>query len=112
EPQNLGSPAYIVGVSYDGEIGSAYLRLYDPSTQRLYRWTDRTKHRPYCIFKNSMDKYDAVKYLNQNIGGKFVDLQFEKRFDALKDEQINVVRIITETPTDVAGRTDSIRNFI
>src|SRR5713101_7869712 len=112
EPNNLGSPAYLVGVSYDGEIGSAYLRLYEPNTQRLYRWTDRTNHRPYCLFKNKMDKYDTIRYLNQNIGGKFIDLQFEKRFDALKDEEIDVVRIVTQTPTDVAGRQDSIRNMI
>jgi DNA polymerase I len=112
DPLNLNSPAYVVGVSYDGEIGSAYVRLYEPNSKRMFRWTDRTNHRPYCLFKNNLDKYDAVRYLNEAIGGKFTDLEFEKRFDALKDEQIDVVRIITQTPTDVAGRSDSIRNFI
>jgi DNA polymerase, archaea type len=112
EPQSLSSPAYILGINYDGEIGSAYLKLYEPNSHRLFRWTDRTNHRPYCIFKKKMDKYDTIRYLNQNIGGKFIDLQFEKRFDALQDKDIDVVRIVTATPTDVAGRQDSIRNFI
>src|SRR6266566_4610526 len=110
EPQNLGSDAYLVGVYYDGD--SAYLKLYEPNSQRLFRYTDKTGHKPYCFFKTKMDKYDAVRYLNQKIGGKFTDLKFEKRFDALKDEQIDVVRIVTQTPTDVGGRTDSIRNMI
>ncbi len=110
EPQNLGSDAYLVGVYYDGD--SAYLKLYEPNSQRLFRYTDKTGHKPYCFFKTKMDKYDAVRHLNQKIGGKFTDLKFEKRFDALKDEQIDVVRIVTQTPTDVGGRTDSIRNMI
>lgn len=113
EPRNLNSPVYIVGVSYDGSINSAYLRLYEPTTQRLFRWTDNTKHRPYCLFKNKFDnKFDTVRFLNNKIGGKFVDLNFEERYDALTDSQIPVVRIITRTPTDVAGRQDSIRNFL
>jgi DNA polymerase I len=112
EPNNLSSPAFLVGVYYDGDIGSPYVKLYEPISQRTFRWTDRSKHRPYCLWKTSMDKFDAVRYLNQNIGGKFIDLKFEKRFDALQDKEIDVVRIITQTPTDVAGRSDSIRNFI
>src|SRR6266566_5896922 len=110
EPTNLNSPAYLCGVYYDGE--SAYLKLYEPISQRLFRWTDRSGHRSYCIYRNTMDKFDAVRYLNQTIGGKFTDLSFEKRYDALKDEQVDVIRIITQTPTDVAGRSDSIRNFM
>ncbi len=112
EPQNLGSDAYLVGVYYDGE--SAYVKLYEPNSQRLFRWTDHSNHLPYCLFKSKMDKYDVVRYLNQNIGGKFIDLKFEKRFDALNDKEIDVVRIVTQTPTDVGGKYDgsSIRDII
>ncbi len=108
EPTNLNSAAYLVGVYYDGE--SAYLKLYEPVSCRLYRWTDRSGHLPYCFYKNYFDdKFGAVRYLNEAIGGKFIDLKFEKRYDALKDEQVDVIRIVTQTPLN---RYDSIQQFI
>ena len=40
-PDNL-SASYLIDVKYDGKNEKAYVKLYNPDDERIYRWYDST----------------------------------------------------------------------
>lgn len=111
-PLMLGS-AFIVGTGYDGQQLKGILKLYEPLSQRLYLYVDKTEHQPYCIFRTEpLTTENALRYALNVVGEKITGYDIIQKFDAIKDRMTNVIQLVTRVPTDVAGRTDSIREFL
>ena len=109
----------LLDVDYDGGQNKAFCKFYDLDTEEIKIWIDTTKHEPYCLSKEPIselqtltfkDKTDRNKNLTDYEGFK----RFEevKRFDLLKDKEIEIVKIYGRTPTNIGGSGINIRNIL
>lgn len=106
EPPHM-SECFLAGLYYDGEQNKAWVKLYEPVSKQLFRWTDNTGHLSYCLVKE-LDQ----SVIKEKIGERYLDLERVERFEALNDQVIPMTKIVCQVPTDVGGRDDSIRNSI
>ena len=111
EPSPPQANLYIVGVGYDGEKGSAYLKLYGPESGRIYRWYDNTSHKPYCFSKLPVEELEKIEALAKHPG--LLRLESVEKYDALRDQRIRVSKIVAKDPLSIGGRpSGSIRDLI
>jgi len=87
---------FLLGCSYDGKAGKAYLKLLDPDSQEVKIIYDESGHHPYCYAK---------------IPG-VVDLVEEKKYDLLRDMEIVLTKIVASDPLAIGGGANSIREKI
>ena len=99
----------LISAAYNSQKKKAVLKFYDPKSQKIFLWTDKTGHKPYCYSKLSIEELDFLSERQDVIQIK----QVTKR-DTLKDKFISVSKIIVEDPLAIGGTqtTKSIRNEI
>ncbi len=100
-PESLPS-SYFVSATYDGKRRVACVKLYEPRSERIYLWYDTSGHKPYCftnIPAEELEKLDRV------VGHPGFD-KFEKaeRYDALRDQEITVTKVVARDPLAIGGR--------
>ena len=109
-PDNL-PPSYFVSATYDGRAKKAVVKLYEPTSGRIYFWYDNTGHKPYCLTNLSphdLNKMDRVVHHEGFDRFERVDL-----FDPLADRKVTVTKIVTNDPLAIGGRPQgSIRDII
>jgi len=96
----------LIGCSYDGKAGKAYLKLLNPETQEVKLVYDESGHKPYCYVKEPIEE---VKRLG--LPG-VVDLTWEKKYDLLRDQEVELTKIIASDPLAIGGGSNSIRERI
>ena len=42
-------PSYFVSATYDGEKAAVLVKLYEPTSKRIYFWHDTSGHKPYLL---------------------------------------------------------------
>src|SRR3990170_4295468 len=65
-PRNLVE-SYLIAAGYDGTKSKAFLKLYEPKSQRIFVWYDDTGHRPYCfsdLSPEEIKKIEGIKSLS------------------------------------------------
>jgi DNA polymerase I len=97
---------FLIGCSYDGRAGKAYLKLLNPETQEVKLVYDESGHKPYCYVKEPIEE---VKRLG--LPG-VVDLTREKKYDLLRDQEAELTKIIASDPLAIGGDSNSIREKI
>ena len=50
----------LVSATYDREKNAAVLKFYEPESQKIFLWTDETKHKPYCYSKLNPEELDFL----------------------------------------------------
>ena len=102
-------PSMLVSATYDNISRSAILKFYNPESQQLILWKDETGHKPYCYSKLDLDELDFLQSRED-----VIKIDRIKRHDLIKDENIEVSKIIVEDPLAIGGTTGekSIRNVI
>ncbi|MEM2921445.1 MAG: hypothetical protein QXF26_03915, partial [Candidatus Bathyarchaeia archaeon] len=109
-PMNL-DVGYLVGIGYDGSKQKAFLKLYDPERMRIVYWMDDTGHKPYCLSKDPVEAIEKNDAVIHHPG--FERLERVARYDSLKDEKIDMVKIVAKDPLSIGGRpSGSIRDLI
>jgi DNA polymerase I len=109
-PENL-LPSYFVSTTYDGRSKKALIKLYEPTSGRIYFWYDNTGHKPYCLTNLSPYELEKIDRLMQHEG--FDHFEMEKKFDSLLDRNVQVTKIITTDPLAIGGRPQgTIRDII
>ena len=83
----------LISAAYNSQKKKAVLKFYDPKSQKIFLWTDKTGHKPYCYSKLSIEELDFLSERQDVIQIK----QVTKR-DTLKDKFISVSKIIVEDP--------------
>ncbi len=103
--------SYLLSAGYDGTAEKAFLRLYEPRSRQVYLWYDDSNHLPYCISKATPEELRENKQL---LGYRdFLHLEQVEKFDALREEHLNVTRIVASNPLAIGGQGRSgIRNII
>ncbi|HDD72252.1 MAG TPA: type B DNA-directed DNA polymerase, partial [Candidatus Bathyarchaeota archaeon] len=102
EVSDLPKPSYLIGVGYDGERGRAFLKLYEPESQRIYLYYDRTGHMPYCLSNLTVEEIKQ----NPRVSGYrgIVSLEPVERYDPLHDRTVRMTKIVVSNPLAVGGR--------
>ena len=97
-PENL-PPSYFVSATYDGRSRKAIIKLYEPTSGKIYFWSDNTGHKPYCLTNLRPDKLEKIDRLMKHEG--FDHFEIEEKFDALLDRNVKVTKIVTTDPLAV-----------
>ena len=109
-PENL-PPSYFVSATYDGRQRKAVIKLYEPTSGRIYFWYDNTGHKPYCLTNLSPSALEKIQRLMEHPG--LDHFAQEERFDPLSFKNVQVTKIITNDPLAIGGKPqDTIRDII
>ena len=110
-PDKISSmpPSMLVSATYDNVSRSAMLKFYDPKSEKLILWLDEIDHKPYCYSKLELDELDFLQDRDD-----ILKIERVKRHDLIKDENIEISKIIVSDPLTIGGTTGekSIRNII
>ncbi|MGD8545085.1 MAG: DNA-directed DNA polymerase I [Candidatus Bathyarchaeota archaeon] len=109
-PKNLAS-SYFVSATYNGKKRKAMIKLYEPTSGRIYFWHDNTGHKPYCLTNLSPYELEKIDRLMRHQG--FKDLKIVEKYNALLDRDVKVTKVVAEDPLAIGGRSmESIRDII
>ena len=109
-PSNL-PPSFFVSATYDGRQRKVVIKLYEPSSSKIYFWYDNTKHKPYCLTNLSPIELEKISRLMEHPGLDHFEL--EEKFDPLNFRKIQVTKIVTNDPLAIGGKPQgTIREII
>ena len=100
----------LLDVDYDGGQNKAYCKFYDLESKEIKIWIDTTGHTPYCLSKRSKTELDNDIDLT-NFDG-FVRNETVKRYDLLRDKEIEMTKVYGKTPTSIGARGKAIRDIL
>ena len=90
------APSMLVSATYDNTSRSAILKFYNPESKKLILWKDEIGHKPYCYSKLDLDELDFLQDRED-----VIKIERVKRHDLIKDENIDVSKIIVEEYNDL-----------
>jgi len=109
-PENL-PPSYFVSATYNGKVGKAVIKLYEPLSGRIYFWYDNSGHKPYCYTNLSPLELEKIDRLMKHPG--FDHFEIEEKIDPLLDRPVKVTKIVAKDPLAIGGRPKGcIRDII
>ena len=76
----------LISAAYNSQQKKAVLKFYEAKSERIFLWTDKTGHKPYCYSKLSVDELEFLSERQDVIQIKEVT----KR-DILKDKFISSI---------------------
>ena len=101
-------PSMLVSATYDNISKSVVLKFYEPKSKELILWHDETNHKPYCYSRLSPDELDFLQERTD-----VLEIKQVKKYDLLKDEEIEMSQIIADNPMSIGGNFgESIKNQI
>ncbi|MEM3442248.1 MAG: DNA-directed DNA polymerase I [Candidatus Bathyarchaeia archaeon] len=104
-------PSYFISASYDGKSGKALIKLYEPTSCKIFFWYDDSGHKPYCLTNLSPLELEKISRLMQHPG--FNHFEIVDKFDPLADRPVKVTKIVAKDPLAIGGRPKGcIRDII
>ncbi|MEN2974418.1 MAG: DNA-directed DNA polymerase I [Candidatus Caldarchaeales archaeon] len=97
---------FLLGCSYDGRQGKAYLKLLDIENNHVEIVYDSTGHKPYCYVKESVEEVENLRLHGVS------RIEVEKKYDLLRDKEVEMTKIIADDPLTIGGTPNSIREKI
>jgi len=98
----------LVSAAYSREKNVAVLKFYNPESQELKIWYDETGHKPYCYSKLTKEELDVADINREEVE----KIEQVKKYDLLKDCEIDVLKISVSNPLAIGGTDSSLRNRI
>ena len=100
----------LISATYNSQKNAAILKFYEPISQRIFLWADKSGHKPYCYSKLSQDEIPTEISERDDV----IDIKQVKLLDILHDKPINVSKILVKDPLAIGGTqtSKSIRNLI
>jgi len=100
----------LISATYNSQKNAAILKFYEPVSQRIFLWADKSGHKPYCYSKLSPDEIPTEISERDDV----IDIKQVKLMDALHDKPIDVSKILVKDPLAIGGTqtSKSIRNLI
>ena len=107
-PPNLPS-SLLISATYNGPKKKVVLKFYEPESQKIFLWYDKTNHKPYCFSKLSPEDLDFISE-RQDV----LEIKKVKKHDMINDKEITVSKIIVTDPLAICctQTTQSVRNKI
>jgi len=100
-PRNL-PPSYFISATYDGDANLACIKLYEPVSNRIYKWYDNTGHKPYCLTNVTPEEIKKISRVINHPG--FDHVEVVEKYDALSDSMVKVTKIVAKDPLSIGGR--------
>jgi len=99
----------LISASYMGKTKKVILKFYNPESEKIYLWEDKTGHQPYCYSKMAPED---LEFLSER--EDVIEIKSVKKIDAIKDKEISVSKIVVTDPLAIGGTqtTQSIRNVV
>ena len=109
EKINSMPASMLVSAAYDNTSKSAVLKFYEPNSEKLFLWKDEINHKPYCYSRLAPEELDFLQERDD-----ILEIKTVKRYDLIKDKEINMSKIVVADPLAIGGTTGdkSIRNII
>jgi len=100
----------LISATYNSQKNAAILKFYEPVSQKIFLWADKSGHKPYCYSKLSPDEIPTEISERDDV----IDIKQVKLLDILHDKPINVSKILVRDPLAIGGTqtSKSIRNLI
>jgi len=100
----------LISATYNSQKNAAILKFYEPVSQRIFLWADKSGHKPYCYSKLSPDEIPTEIAERDDV----IDIKQVKLLDILHDKPIVVSKILVKDPLAIGGTqtSKSIRNLI
>jgi len=100
----------LISATYNSQKNAAILKFYEPVSQRIFLWADKSGHKPYCYSKLSPDEIPTEISERDDV----IDIKQVKLMDILHDKPIDVSKILVKDPLAIGGTqtSKSIRNLI
>nr|AIE95969.1 DNA polymerase I (DPA, polB1) [uncultured marine thaumarchaeote AD1000_71_B04] len=100
----------LISATYNSQKNAAILKFYEPVSQRIFLWADKSGHRPYCYSKLSPDEIPTEISERDDV----IEIKQVKLLDILHDKLIDVSKILVKDPLAIGGTqtSKSIRNLI
>ena len=100
----------LISAAYNSQKNAAILKFYEPVSQRIFLWADKSGHKPYCYSKLSPDEIPTEISERDDV----IEIKQVKLLDILHDKPIDVSKILVQDPLAIGGTqtSKSIRNLI
>ena len=100
----------LISATYNSRKNAAILKFYEPVSQKIFLWVDKSGHKPYCYSKLSPDDIPTEISERDDV----IEIKQVKLLDILHDKPIDVSKIIVKDPLAIGGTqtSKSIRNLI
>ena len=100
----------LISAAYNSQKNAAILKFYEPVSQRIFLWADKSGHKPYCYSKLSPDEIPTEISERDDV----IDIKQVKLMDVLNDKLFDVSKILVKDPLAIGGTqtSKSIRNLI
>jgi len=100
----------LISATYNIQKHAAILKFYEPVSQRIFLWADKSGHKPYCYSKLSPDEIPTEISERDDV----IEIKQVKLLDILHDKAIDVSKILVQDPLAIGGTqtSKSIRNLI
>jgi len=100
----------LISATYNIQKHAAILKFYEPVSQRIFLWADKSGHKPYCYSKLSPDEIPTEISERDDV----IEIKQVKLLDILHDKPIDVSKILVQDPLAIGGTqtSKSIRNLI
>nr|AIF20540.1 DNA polymerase I (DPA, polB1) [uncultured marine thaumarchaeote KM3_90_E04] len=100
----------LISATYNSRKNAAILKFYEPTSQRIFLWADKSGHKPYCYSKLSPDEIPTEISERDDV----IEIKQVKLLDILNDKPIDVSKIVVKDPLAIGGTqtNKSIRNLI
>jgi len=93
----------LISATYNSQKKAAILKFYEPISQRIFLWADKSGHRPYCYSKLSPDEIPTEISERDDV----IDIKQIKLMDILHDKPIDVSKILVKDPLAIGGTQTS-----
>jgi len=100
----------LISATYNSQKNAVILKFYEPVSQRIFLWADKSGHNPYCYSKLSPDEIPTEISERDDV----IEIKQVKLLDILHDKPIDVSKILVQDPLAIGGTqtSKSIRNLI
>ena len=100
----------LISATYNSQKNAAILKFYEPTSQKIFLWADKSGHKPYCYSKLSPDDIPTEISERDDV----IEIKQVKLLDILHDKLIDVSKILVKDPLAIGGTqtSKSIRNLI
>ena len=100
-------PSILVSAGYSSAEKVAELKFYDPESDSIVLWKDRTGHKPYCYSRLEPGELGEISGRED-----VIKIESVRRSDLITDSDVTVSKIVVDDPLAIGGKDDSIRNLI
>ena len=100
----------LISAVYDNQKKTVVLKFYDPASEMIFLWVDKSGHKPYCYSKLALEDIPTSISERDDV----LEIKPTERLNILEDKTITVSKILVKDPLAIGGTqtNKSIRNLI